>query len=175
MQNLYKKLKLPLNSPLAWRNSINDQTTQALQPANLLRRLAALIYDSFLLFAITLGYGTLLLLLKIIFNGVDQLENIQPGIFLQWLSFFGWLASLLSYYYICWRKQGQTLGMKAWRIRLQQYDGTLASPQQCLIRGITAPLSMVCFGLGYLWILLPNARACLHDALTHTEVVVIKE
>jgi len=146
-----------------------------MQPANLLRRLAALIYDSFLLFAITLGYGTLLLLLKIIFNGVDQLENIQPGIFLQWLSFCGWLASLLSYYYICWRKQGQTLGMKAWRIRLQQYDGALASPQQCLIRGLIAPLSMLCLGLGYLWILLPNTKGCLHDTVTQTEVIVIKE
>ena len=42
------------------------------------------------------------------------------------------------------------------------------------MRGILAPLSMLCFGLGYLWILLPNARGCLHDVITETEVLVIK-
>ena len=37
----------------------------------------------------------------------------------------------MGYYYICWRKQGQTLGMKAWRLGklhnvfAQQLDGSL--------------------------------------------------
>jgi hypothetical protein len=39
------------------------------------RRLAAFIYDAFLLFAITLAYGLLLLLIKVIFNGTDHLED----------------------------------------------------------------------------------------------------
>ena len=85
-----------------------------------MRRLAALIYDGFLIFAITLGYGGLLLLLKITFNGINDLENIQPKPLAQWLSLLGWLVSIVGYYFICWRKQGQTLGMKAWRLRLQQ-------------------------------------------------------
>ena len=63
----------------------------------------------FCFFGITFaGYGTLLLLLKIIFHGVDNLEDVQPGPALQWLFAFGWFASMLSYYYISWRKQGQT-------------------------------------------------------------------
>ena len=94
--------------------------------ANLLRRLMALLYDIFLLFAITLGYGGFLLLVKIVFNGTQGLESVQPGLVMQILSFLGWLASLAGYYFICWRKQGQTLGMKAWRIKLQQPDGSMA-------------------------------------------------
>lgn len=161
---------------MAWRHPIKDQTSQALKFSGLMRRLAALIYDSFLLFGITFaGYGTLLLLLKIIFHGVDNLEDVQPGPALQWLFAFGWFASMLSYYYISWRKQGQTMGMKAWRLRLQQHDGTLASPKQCIVRGISAPLSMLCLGLGYLWILLPNSKGCFHDLITDTEVVVVKK
>jgi len=88
------------------------------------------------------------------------------------LSLLGWWACLVGYYYICWRKQGQTLGMKAWRLRLQQADGYLASPQQCILRSLLAPLSLAFLGIGYLWCLLPN-KVCLHDLLTETQVVVL--
>jgi len=128
-----------------------------------------------LLFAITLGYGAVLLVIKVIIFGTQGLEDIQPGATAQWLSFFGWLASLMGYYYLCWRKQGQTLGMKAWRLRLQQRNGDLASPQQCILRSITATISMAAFGLGYLWCLVPPNKACAHDQLTKTEVVVLKK
>jgi uncharacterized RDD family membrane protein YckC len=137
--------------------------------------LAALIYDGFLIFAITLGYGALLLLLKITFNGVNGLENIQPEPLIQWLSLLGWLACTIGYYFICWRKQGQTLGMKAWRLRLQQADGSLATAKQCLARSLLAPLSLACLGLGYLYCLVPPAKACLHDIFTNTQVVVIEK
>lgn len=147
--------------------------TDQLPAANLLRRLAALIYDAFLLFAITLAYAALLLIIKILFNGVDNLENIQPGPILQWLSLFGWLAALAGYYLICWRKQGQTLGMKAWRLRLQQPDGTLATVQQCLNRSVLATVSLACFGMGYLWCLVSPAKECLHDRYTGTQVVLL--
>ena len=70
----------PSTLNLAWRHPIKDQTSHALKFSGLMRRLAALTYDSFLLFGITFaGYGTLLLLLKIIFHGVDNLEDVQPG------------------------------------------------------------------------------------------------
>ena len=161
---------------MAWSNLIEHQIQpKTFQTANLLRRMAALVYDSFLVFAITLAYGALLLLIKILFNGINELENIQPGPILQWLSFFGWLCCILSYYYICWRKQGQTLGMKAWRLKLQQHSGALATPEQCLMRSLLAPLSMACLGIGYLWILLPSSDGCLHDIISHTDVVVIEK
>ena len=141
--------------------------------ASLLRRLAALIYDAFLMFAITLAYATLMLIVKIIFNGTDNLESIQPGPALQWLSLVGLLISLGGYYFICWRKQGQTLGMKAWRLRLQRHDGNLASPFQCIKRSVLATLSLVAGGIGYLWILWPSNSGCLHDILTDTDIVVV--
>ncbi|MGB2359554.1 MAG: RDD family protein [Porticoccaceae bacterium] len=139
--------------------------------ANLPRRLMALLYDAFLLFAITLGYGGFLLLVKIVLHGTDNLETIQPGLLEQILSSLGWLASLAGYYFICWRKQGQTLGMKAWRIKLQQPDGSMASPRQCLVRSVLACLSMAAAGIGYLWCLLPGSQGCLHDTYSSTQVV----
>ncbi|MGB1328088.1 MAG: RDD family protein [Porticoccaceae bacterium] len=139
------------------------------------RRLAALVYDTFLLFAITLGYGALLLILKMIAFGTEGLEDIQPNAFIQWLSLFGWIACLMGYYYICWRKQGQTLGMKAWRLRLQQIDGSLATAQQCLKRCPLAFISLAAFGLGYFYCYIPPKKACAHDLLTRTTVVVLEK
>ena len=141
--------------------------------ANLWRRLAALVYDAFLLFAIILAYGFLLTVLKVLFNGSEQVEDVQPGALLQWLSFAGLIAALIGYYYICWRKQGQTLGMKSWRLKLQQADGSLATPEQCIKRSLLALLSFAVGGIGYLWCLVPPAKACLHDIYSATEVVVL--
>jgi uncharacterized RDD family membrane protein YckC len=103
------------------------------------------------------------------------LEDIQPGPIVQWLSLIGWVASLVGYYFICWRKQGQTLGMKAWRLKLQNIDGTPASPKQCIKRSIFACFSLGLFGVGYLICLIPSRKTCLHDSLSDTQVVVLKK
>ena len=152
---------------------MTDKPISTPAPANLLRRLAALIYDAFLLFAITLAYGLLLLLIKVIFNGTQGLEEVQPGPILQWLSLAGWIVALASYYFICWRKQGQTLGMKSWRLKLQQPNGSLATPEQCVKRSILATLSLAIAGIGYLWCLISPASACLQDIYSGTEVVLL--
>ena len=141
--------------------------------ANLWRRFAALIYDAFLLFAITLAYFTLLTLLKAVLISTQPIEDFQPSLLLQCIMMLGWFATLIGYYYICWRKQGQTMGMKAWRLKLQQADGTLASPQQAILRCVLATLSLAATGIGYLWCLLPPDKACLHDIYTGTEVVLL--
>ena len=150
--------------------SLNISTTP---PATLLRRLAGLVYDAFLLFAISLGYGAVLLILRIIIIGIDGAPAVNPPLLLQWLGFIGLYIALSGYYVICWRKQGQTLGMKAWRLRLQQPNGTLATSTQCWKRCLAAPLSLSCLGIGYLWCLLPPANPCLHDRYTGTEVIVL--
>ena len=107
--------------------------------------------------------------------GTEGLEDIEPNAFTQWLSLFGWIACLMGYYYICWRKQGQTLGMKAWRLRLQQLDGSLANPQQCLKRCPLAFFSLAIFGLGYIYCLIPSKKTCAHDLLSQTKVVVLEK
>ncbi len=152
---------------------MSPSESESYPTANLWRRLAALIYDAFLLFAIILAYGLLLTMLKVLFNGSEQVEDVQPGALLQWLSFAGLIAALVGYYFICWRKQGQTHGMKSWRLKLQQADGSLATPEQCIKRSLLALLSFAVGGIGYLWCLVPPAKACLHDIYSATEVVVL--
>jgi len=150
-----------------------NQVISTAPPATLLRRLAGLVYDAFLLFAISLGYGAVLLVFRIIIVGIEEAPAANPSLSLQWLGFIGLYIALSGYYVICWRKQGQTLGMKAWRLRLQQPDGALATPTQCWKRCLAAPLSLSFLGIGYLWCLLPPAKQCLHDRYTGTEVIVL--
>ena len=152
---------------------MSPSESESYATANLWRRLAALIYDAFLLFAITLAYFSLLTLLKAILIRTQPIEDFQPGLLLQCIMMLGWLAALIGYYYISWRKQGQTLGMKSWRLKLQQADGSLATPEQCIKRSLLASLSLAIGGMGYLWCLVPPAKACLHDIYSATEVVVL--
>ncbi|MFT4651459.1 MAG: putative RDD family membrane protein YckC [Porticoccaceae bacterium] len=150
-----------------------SQNINTAPPANLLRRLAGMVYDAFLLLAITAGYGAVLLTLRAITAGIDDAAAVYSSLLLKCAILSGWYVVLSAYYVICWRKQGQTLGMKAWRLRLQQPDGALATPTQCWKRCLAAPLSLSFLGIGYLWCLLPPVNQCLHDRYTGTEVIVL--
>ena len=142
-----------------------------LPPATLLRRLAALIYDLFILFALTIGYFALITLLRV--NATGSADNDLPQtLAVQLPMLAGYWATLGSYYVICWRKQGQTLGMKAWRLRTQQTGHHLITLNQAWLRVLLAPLSMAALGLGY-WMALLPAHQCWHDKITATEVVVL--
>ena len=65
--------------------------------------------------------------------------------------------------------------MKAWRLRLQQTDGKLASTKQCLKRCPLAFLSLAALGLGYFYCLIPPKKICAHDFFTQTNVVVLEK
>ena len=77
--------------------------------------------------------------------------------------FFGWF----------WLKNGQTLGMQAWRIKLVGFDGAQLTPGRIAIRCLGAALSAACLGLGYLWCLVDRNRRYWHDYLSRTELVLL--
>ncbi|HAZ80732.1 MAG TPA: hypothetical protein DCX08_12435 [Porticoccaceae bacterium] len=144
--------------------------------AGLFRRMAALVYDLFLLAAIVMAYALVVITpLRMAFYGMPQENGDWLGfpIWLQIVIMFGLSFVLISYYWLCWRKQGQSMGMKAWRLKLIQNSGELATNQQCWLRAALAPLSLALFGIGYLWCLLPPNKECIHDRITGTKVVVV--
>mgnify|MGYP001338692461 CR=1 FL=1 len=143
--------------------------------AGLPRRLASLVYDSFLLFSIAIVYSAVFLvdlasdsrpLIEGLILGFDDASSYEP-------IFIGLYATLSSYYCICWTKKGQTLGMKSWRIKLQNTDGTAPTFRQCILRCLIAPFSLIFGGIGFIWCILPPNYSCLHDLATATEVVII--
>jgi uncharacterized RDD family membrane protein YckC len=91
---------------------------EALGPAGLGRRFAALVYDSLLLVAV-LFLGTLLLLPL---TGGEAITPQDSGA-LEYL-YRGWIALLtLGFFGLPWVRTGQTLGMMSWKLRLERMDG----------------------------------------------------
>lgn len=76
------------------------------------------------------------------------------------------------FYGLFWTRQGQTLGMASWRLRVEREDGALLTWRDTVLRLGAAVLSWASAGLGWFWCLLPGRRTW-HDALTHTRVVVL--
>lgn len=130
------------------------------QPAGILRRIGAFGYDCLLLLAILFG-GTALLLP---FTGGEAIQagNLYYSIYILIISFlfFGWF----------WIHGGQTLGMRAWKIRVEQLDGRDISWGQAVHRFI---LMYITFGLSLLWCFTNNERQAFHDRLSGTRTIIL--
>lgn len=84
-----------------------------------------------------------------------------------------WL--FIGFYFVwCWIKSGQTPALKTWKLKLTRNDGSLLSPQLAWLRYAMASLSLVCFGLGFLWALVDTERKYLHDRLLKTKISLTK-
>ena len=135
---------------------------QDLQSApGFLRRLAAQIYDLFLLIAV-LFLATALLLPFTAGVAVSAQQVLIYRIYLAFVSFFfyGWF----------WTHGGQTLGLRAWKIKVMTLDQKPIRWNQALLRFATAIGSWGLFGLGFLWILFDKNRRGWHDHLSKTAV-----
>lgn len=141
------------------------------RPAGLLRRFAAMVYDSLLLMAVALAYGALVTLLNVLIQGVpDEREALQWGAW-RLPVFLGLLAVWVGFFYYFWGRSGQTLGMRAWRLKLTDAaTGQLASPGQRLSRAVLAPFSFAMVGLGYFWLWVDPQRHTLHGRLSGTRI-----
>lgn len=152
---------------------VNDIDLPALPGAGLFRRLAALLYDGFLIAAIWMLLG---FVLQLIF-GTDsnRLEDgvVQTDPVLDWVLFTVMLVSAAVFYIWFWCRSGQTLGMLAWRLRVQDYQGHLLTPGRAALRLSLAWPSFFVFGLGYLWLFLDKDHDTAHDRLSKTRVVLL--
>ena len=74
-----------------------------------------------------------------------------------------------------WIKNGQTLGMQAWRIKLISTNGKNIYLKQASIRLLAACVSAGFFGLGYLWILLEAKNRSWHDIISKTRLILVPE
>ncbi|MCK8516107.1 RDD family protein [Methylonatrum kenyense] len=130
----------------------------------LLRRLGALIYDTLLLASVWM-IGTAVLLPL---TGGEAIEGVWRPLFQLYLAglSFGFFA-------LFWVRGGQTLGMKAWRLRVQRPDGTGLTLTDALRRFLFAIPAVLLGGIGLFWLLFDRDRLALHDRLSSTEVVLI--
>tara|TARA_R110002050_G_scaffold49771_4_gene115407 strand:+ start:248 stop:748 length:501 start_codon:yes stop_codon:yes gene_type:complete len=142
------------------------------------RRLGSWIYDVLIAFAVYMVAGAISFLLfnLLIKFGLISMQNFEHPIDLQRSSIlysiliYGWNITWVSFFFVFfWAKSGQTLGMKAWRLRVQNQDGTRISKTTGIKRLLPTLL-----GLGNLTVIFDRKnKLSLQDRLTNTEVVVL--
>lgn len=82
------------------------------------------------------------------------------------------LALCLLFFSWSWVRGGQTLGMRAWRLRLVRADGGPVTWTLAVCRFAAALLSLACLGIGFLWILVDRDRLAWHDRLSATRLIL---
>lgn len=144
-----------------------------LTSAPLWRRLAALGYDSLLLGAVMfVTVGLLVWLYQLSNLPMVELNGVEhpPAWFSAWVVRTILLLIIVGFYGYFWRHGGQSLGMRAWRIRTERPDARRLSWGQVLIR---CAVGLGTFGIGFLLVPLSNKGQALQDIASNTRTVLI--
>ena len=137
--------------------------------AGLLRRSAAMVYDLMILIAIWMAIG----FVHAAIVGPESITGGGPS--LQLTLFPLLLSGTFMFYYWFWTHGGQTLGMRAWRLKVvdSNLDGRPLSFSSCVVRFSSAILSLLCLGLGYITVLFNPEKNTWHDNLSNTRTLVM--
>jgi uncharacterized RDD family membrane protein YckC len=153
-------------------------------PCPLWRRLLALVYDVLIVVAIVMVVGLLCQLAtggKLITTGTTTSVPL-------WYQLLQGLV-IAAYFISAWRRGGQTVGMRPWRMRVTTNAGTTPSLQQSVIRllvaaapllllllepmlglNITLWTMLVAWAVWFAVALLNPRRRTLHDLAAGTEI-----
>lgn len=154
--------------------------TSQFSRAGFLKRLAAIIYDWLVAIAVGMVAAMVILLILMICFSTDLIQHpdyshfsdfIQHSVFYTvliqiWVAL--WISAFFAWF---WRNGGQTIGMRAWRLRLFTTDDTVLSYPRVIARMITSLL-----GLGTLLVLFDvKHKLALQDRITRTQVLVLSK
>lgn len=129
---------------------------------SLWRRLASILYDSILVFA-------LLMIMSIPFYNLNLEDNFFLKIIMQIYYYL-----IMQYFFVWfWVNKEGTLGMKTWKIRITSLNGKPISYKQAIIRFNMSIISILVFGLGFLVSIFNKHHKCMHDIISET--VLIKD
>lgn len=141
----------------------------------LIRRLAAIGYDLFLLIAIWMVTAFAYLGLRILISGAEKVQQqadsgmLDGDILLRLVL----VVVSLMFYLSFWTLKGQTLGMQVWRIRVEQPNGQAITRKQGVIRFLAAQAAWLCGGLGLLWMLWDKQSRTWQDIASGTRLVTL--
>lgn len=127
------------------------------------RRLAVALYESLLL----LGVLSLTFIVPHLALGLAW-SYTAPGALL-WLHVF----IVMGIYFVwLWCRDGQTLAMQTWRVRLiDAASGGTVTRRQAALRYVLAWPGWLAGGAGIVWALFDRDRQFLHDRLAGTRLV----
>jgi uncharacterized RDD family membrane protein YckC len=132
-------------------------------PAALGWRLLAMTYDAIPLLPLAFAVSALFLVL----NGG---QPVSAPLAKAALATTLWLACG-AYFVLSWRRGGQTMGMRPWRLRVVGARGERATWGGLWLRYAVATVSLAAAGLGFLWSLVDAERRTWHDLASGTVLV----
>ncbi|MGY5450547.1 RDD family protein [Agarivorans sp. MS3-6] len=144
-----------------------------LPSAGFFRRLGAYIYDAVMAIAIAMVatmIGLAMVALSTSMGWTVLPEGIEHANYLVsqiWFQGLMW-GSIILFYIWFWHNSGQTIGMRAWRLRVQNKDGSNISYSQALIRLFTSAL-----GLGNLMVIVTKDNTAFQDMWGQCKVVTL--
>jgi len=134
--------------------------------ASLRHRVAGMLYESLLLIGV-LAVGFLFPWMLLL----SQLNLESSPAWVGGLELLHVLLLLGVYFIYNWRRNGQTLAMRTWRLRVVAANGRNLSWGRSALRYALAWPSVLCFGVGILWAVVDRDKLFLHDRLAGTRVV----
>ncbi len=138
----------------------SDHPAAAKGAAGLPRRAMAMLYDALVVVALWM------LATAVIVPFADpQPRAGRDPLFTAWLA-----AVWFAYLGWCWRR-GMTLGLRAWKLRLENERPGPVTWGQCAVRFVVSLVSAAALLAGYWWAWFDPARRCWHDRVSGTRVV----
>lgn len=128
---------------------------------SLFRRLAAGVYDIFLIFALLL-FATAIALLINHGNSFKQ-HSVLFSLYL--------ISAVGVFYCWFWTHGGQTLGMQAWKIKAVNHDLSALTWPLAIKRFVFSVPSVGIFGVGYLIVFCNRSKLSLHDWASKTRII----
>lgn len=150
------------------QGSITSSFLQNAKRPGLLRILAAIFYDAWLIAAVWLIGTTVDTFARQWLTGDTSAGNhllLQAWLLLSPLLFLGWF----------WTHGGQTLGMRSWRLRLVNPSGEAIDWTTAVKRYLAAILSWAACGLGFVWVLIDRDKSSWHDRLSDSYLVMTEK
>jgi len=127
-------------------------------------RLLAFVYDAVPVAALLMVASGVLLAI----NGGRTVERAPLMALLEFAVLWGLCG---AYFVLSWRRGGQTLGMRPWRLKLVAADGRLASKRALWLRYAVASVTPL---VGWAWCLLDAQRRALCDLAAGTVFVRLR-
>ncbi|QHJ13108.1 hypothetical protein FX988_03366 [Paraglaciecola mesophila] len=153
-------------------------TSEHYYRAGFFRRLAAIIYDILVAVAVGMCAAMVMLVAMLLLVENNVLNNhgyehfsdlIQHAPIYQYV-LQGWVSAwVIAFFLWFWRNGGQTIGMRAWRLRIVSTNENSLTYTRAFVRMMTSFL-----GLGTLLVLLDyKHKQSLQDRIAGTEVICL--
>lgn len=128
------------------------------------RRLASATYDALLVIAVVL-----LATLPVAALAGDVSQDWRKHLLQAYV-----VAVIGAYFVVSWSRNGQTLALRTWRMRIVRTDGAPMGAATALHRYLLALLGLALFGLGFIWALVDREGQFLHDRLAGTRLTDLR-